>query len=85
MCLAAASGEKNPPASPAGKGGKSMKIVTSGKWKGYLIVEGDRKENLNGNANFTYNTIEEEDEVKIILRLRPGETDMKLEVKAQRD
>ena len=41
-------------------------------------------ENPDGDRNYTYNTIKEEDEVEIVLRLRPGKTDMKLEIKDER-
>ena len=57
-----------------------MRIVTYGDWKGSMCVEGNRMENLDGDRNYTYNTITEEDEVEIVLRLRPGKTDMKLEI-----
>ena len=37
-------------------------------------------ENPDGDRNYTYNTIKEEDEVEIVLRLRPGKTDMIIDV-----
>lgn len=49
-----------------------------------MCVEGNRMENPDGDRNYTYNTIKEEDEVEIVLRLRPGKTDMKLEIKDER-
>ena len=45
-----------------------------------MCVEGNWMENPDGDRNYTYNTITEEDEVEIVLRLRPGKTDMKLEI-----
>lgn len=62
-----------------------MRVVTSGEWKGNLTVEDYEMENSDGSHNFTYITSKKEDEVEIVLRLRPGKTDMKLEVKARRD
>lgn len=57
-----------------------MRIVTYGKWKGSVCVEGIRRENPDGDRNYTYNTIKEEDEVEIVLRLRPGKTNMIIDV-----
>ena len=57
-----------------------MRIITYGEWKGSLCVDGDLKENPNSDHNFTYNTAEEKDEVEIVLRLRPGKTDLKIEI-----
>ena len=62
-----------------------MKIETKGVWKGSLAVEGREMDNSDGSCNFTYTTIKKEDETEIVLRVRPGETDMQLCVKAQLD
>lgn len=37
-------------------------------------------ENPDGDRNYTYNTIKEEDEVEIVLRLHPGKTNMIIDV-----
>ena len=57
-----------------------MRIVTCGKWKGSMCVEGNRMENPDGDRNYAYNTIREEDEVEIVLRLHPGKTKMSVDV-----
>lgn len=57
-----------------------MRIVTYGEWKGSLCVDGDLKDNANGDTNFTYNTVKETDEVEIVLRLRPGKTNMIIDI-----
>lgn len=61
-----------------------MRIVTYGNWKGSMCVEGNRMENPDGDRNYTYNTIKEEDEVEIVLRLRPGETNMIIDITDKR-
>ena len=58
-----------------------MRIVTCGDWKGSMCVEGNWMENPDGDRNYTYNTITEEDEVEIVLWLRPGKTNMIIDVK----
>ena len=70
-----------------------MRIETFGDWQGTLDVE-ERKddllmdeflgENPNSDHNFAYNTIKEPDEVVIELRLRPGKTNMMIEITDRR-
>ena len=62
-----------------------MKIVTYGEWKGSLIVEGNKGDNHLGDTNFTYNTKKEADEVEIVLRLRPGKTNMIIDITDKRE
>lgn len=69
--------------------GVTVRIATYGEWQGSLNVE-ERKddllveeflrENPNNDHNFTYNTIKEPDEVVIEIRLRPGKTNMTVEI-----
>lgn len=57
-----------------------MRIVTYGKWKGSMCFDGYLVENPDGNKNCTYNSAKEEGEVEIVLRLRPGKTNMIVDV-----
>ncbi len=57
-----------------------MRIVTYGKWKGNLWLDGHLMENPNGDHNYTYNTKEDEDEVICVLHLHQGKTNMIVDV-----
>ena len=61
-----------------------MRIVTYGKWKGSMCFDGSQVENPDGNKNCTYNSAKEEGEVEIVLRLRPGETNMIIDITDKR-
>ena len=57
-----------------------MRIVTYGKWKGNLWLDGHLMENPNGDHNYTYNTTKDEDEVICVLHLHQGKTNMIVDV-----
>lgn len=62
-----------------------MRIATYGEWKGSLSVEGNVGDNRLGDTNFTYNTKKDADEVEIVLRLRPGKTNMIIDITDKRE
>ena len=57
-----------------------MRISTCGEWRGSLWINGHLMENPNNDHNYTYNTEKEDDEIIMLFHLRPGKTNMILDV-----
>ena len=60
-----------------------MRISTYGDWEGRVCVEERWMVNTCKGHNYTYLTQKDEEEVEIVLRLRPGITNMIIEITDQ--